>query len=180
MDFSDRLYFLAHFANNQQRDRALFYLQEDTRPDFDDEVPEDEQTLFETVDEIPYPSVIKNLDDEDDDAGLYWAMADEDGFPDLALAEKLGAEKVLVVHAQIEDEPCFTIAQKLANQATKTVFVPRFFDDRELDEPVERFTELLEAKLAETESSLKFMLWLQGYLVEMAEQGEKLPDTLAL
>jgi hypothetical protein len=95
MDFSDRLYFLAHFANNHQRDRAVFYLQEDTRPDFDDEVPEVEQALFEAVDEIPYPTVIKILDD----SSLYWAMAEEDGFPDLALAEKLGAEKVLVVHA---------------------------------------------------------------------------------
>ena len=176
MDFSDRLYFLAHFANNHQRDRAVFYLQEDTRPDFDDEVPEVEQALFEAVDEIPYPTVIKILDD----SSLYWAMTEEDGFPDLALAEKLGAEKVLVVHAQIEDEPCFTIAQKLANKATKTVFLPRFFDNRELDEPVEDLNDLLEAKLAETESGLKFMLWLQGYLVEMAEQGGKLPQTLDL
>ncbi len=175
MDFSDRLYFLAHFANNHKRDRALFYLQEDTRPDFDDEVPENEQALFETVDEIPYPAVIKSLND----SSLYWVMADEDGFPDLTLAEKLGAEKVLVVHAQIEDEPCFTIAQKLPKKGTEMVFVPRFFDDRELDEPVERFTELLEAKLADTESGLKFMLWLQGYLAEMAEQGGELPQTLA-
>jgi len=168
MDFSDRLYFLAHFGNNHQRDRARFYLQEDTRPDFDDEVAESELTLFEAVDEISYPGVIKTLDN----TGLYWVMADEDGFPDLALAEKLGAEKVLVVHAQIEDEPCFTIAQKLAHKTTETVFVPRFFDNRELDKPVEEFTELLEQKLAETESGLKFMQWLQGYLSEMAEQGE--------
>lgn len=176
MDYSDRLYFLAHFANNHQRDRAVFYLQEDSRPDFDDEVAEAEQALFEVVDEIPYPAVIKTLDD----AGLYWVMADEDSFPDLALAEKLGAEKILVVHAQIEGEPCFTIAQKLEGGCTVTIFVPRFFDNRELDEPVEDFTELLEQKLAETESGLKFMLWLLGYLVEMAEQGNKLPDTLEL
>lgn len=176
MGFSDRLYFLAHFANNHKRDRALFYLQEDTRPDFNDEVPEVEQALFEVVDEIPYPAVIKSLDD----SNLYWVMADEDGFPDLALAEKLGAEKVLVVHAQIEDEPCFTIAQKLTNKATKTVFVPRFFDDRKLDEPVERFTELLEVKLAETESGLEFMQWLQGYLNEMSDQGGKLPQAIEL
>ena len=130
MDFSDRLYFLTHFANNHKRDRALFYLQEDTRPDFDDEVPEAERALFETVDEMPFPAVIKTYD-ENDSAVLYWAMADEDGFPDLTLAEKLGAEKVLVVYAQLEDEPCFTIAQKLANRSTETIFVPRFFDNRE-------------------------------------------------
>ena len=176
MDFSDRLYFLAHFANNQQRDRALFYLQENTRPDFDDDVAEVEQALFEAVDEIPYPEIIKSFNE----TSLYWVMADEDGFPDLALAEKLGARTVLVVHAQIEDEPCFTIAQKRPNRTTKTLFVPRFFDDRELDKPVEDFTELLEQKLAETESGLKFTQWLQGYLNEMAEQGGKLPKTIEL
>jgi hypothetical protein len=58
--------------------------------------------------------------------------------------------------------------------------VPRFFDNRELDKPVEEFTELLEQKLAETESGLKFMQWLQGYLNEMAQQGGELPQTLAL
>lgn len=171
MDFSDRLYFLAHFANNHKRDRALFYLQEDTRPDFDDEVPEDEQALFETVDEMPFPAVIKTYD-ENDSAVLYWAMADEDGFPDLTLAEKLGADTVLVVHAQLEDEPCFTIANKLPSQFTETLFVPRFFDDRERGKPVEDFTELLEKELAKNESGLKFMQWLQGYLVDLAKQGE--------
>ena len=83
-----------------------------------------------------------------------------------------------MVHAQVEGEPCFTIAKKLTHKATKTVFLLRFFDDSERGKPAEDFTELLEKELAKNESGLKFRQWLQGYLADLANQGGVAIDTL--
>lgn len=167
MDYYNRIYRLAHFSDKRQRKRATFYLQEKTRPDFSDDVAETEQAMFEAVDEMSYPEVLKNVKEED----LYWLTEDEDGYPDMALAEKLGAETALCVHVQMGDGAAFSITRKLLGGKTETIFEPSFFDDYELDRPIVVFMELLEEKL--DLGGQKFMLWLEEYL----EQGGMLPQT---
>lgn len=155
---SDQVLYKAIFASQHQLERAMYFLEEDTRPDFSDDVSEQEHAMFEAVDEIPYPEVIKDLGN----CTLYWAMDDGDGFPDLALAERLGAEQAWSMHLQMADELCITICRKEKDKASEVIFEPVFFDDLERDRPIAEFADQLEKQLHK--GGEQAFEWLENYL----------------
>lgn len=165
---SDQVLYKAIFASQQQLERAVYFLKENTRPDFSDDVSEQEQTIFEAVDEIPYPDVIKDLSN----CTLYWAMDDGDDFPDLALAERLGAEQAFSMHLQMADELCITICRKEKDKASEVIFEPVFFDDLERDRPIAEFTDQLQKQLHK--GGEQAFEWLEDYL----KSGKSIPNTL--
>ena len=46
---SDKVLYKAIFASQQQLERAVYFLEEDTRSDFSDDVSEQEQAMFEAL-----------------------------------------------------------------------------------------------------------------------------------
>jgi len=161
----NHILYLAKFSEPIKRSRTLFYLQQKTRPDFDDDVPSSELALFEAVDEQKYPVAIKELASGE----LFWMSEDSNEDFEFDLAERLGAESALTVSVRLSDEPCFTISQKLLNGNTQQIFTSVCFDDIELDKPIEDFQLLLESKIEL--GALAFIQWLQQYI----EEGEVIP-----
>lgn len=58
-----QVFTFARFLSKMDRDKALFYINEDTRPNFEDDVPEGEAAYFNAVDERPYPENLILVDD---------------------------------------------------------------------------------------------------------------------
>lgn len=97
------------FNDNKAKDRALFYLQEETRPNFPDEVPESEAELVELFEFLSYPHQVEA---ENNSLTLWFGdpYREEDLHEDIGPMMEglsiLGAKQVLV-YWEYEDEACY-------------------------------------------------------------------------
>lgn len=147
---------LAGFADNQARQRARDYLDDNSRPASDEQLTPDEVDLFRAVEETEPPLIMQSLDADQ----LAWVV---DAEPDsIADPIALGASHGLMVTAHLEDEPCFTI-QQWSEDGITMVFHTLFYDDETRDKPIEAFNQLLLDKLNDS-GEVDMIIWLDNYL----------------
>jgi hypothetical protein len=133
--------FHTEFNSPAERDRAARYLTEDTRPEWGDDCLDDcsseEEAIFEAVDDCVFPLTLRTIGD----TGLRW-VCDGDDIP-AEWPERLKAiAGTTVICISAEGEINWQVMQfdrSAADAVTKTVYVTRFYDDRERDQPIEDF-----------------------------------------
>ncbi len=137
--------FQADFNSPAERDRAAHYLAEDTRPEWGDDCLDDcsadEEAIFEAVDDCVFPLTIKTIGN----IGLRWVCDGGEYDADIPndWPERLKAmtgTTVICISAGGEINWQVMQFDRSAPEATtKTVYVIRFYDDRERDQPIEDF-----------------------------------------
>ena len=137
--------FQAEFNSSAERDRAARYLAEDTRPEWGDDCLDDcsdeEEAIFEAVDDCVFPLTLKTISNTSlrwvCDGGEYDADIPND-WPERLKA--MSGTTVICVSAggeinwQVMQYDC-----SAPDAVTKTVYVTRFYDDCERDQPIEDF-----------------------------------------
>lgn len=136
--------FDAEFNNTAERDRAARYLAEDTRPEWGDDCLDDcsdeEEAIFEAVDDCVFPLKISALEK----TALRW-VCDGGEYDDIPndWPERLKAQSgTTIICINAGDEINWQVMQydrSAPKAVTKTVYVSRFYDDREYDQPIEDF-----------------------------------------
>ena len=128
--------FDATFSTQSLRDRAAFYLSKDTRPEWGDDYPDEDETIFEAVDDCIFPLKIELRGE----CGLRWICSggEYDDIP-ADWPERLQAQQgfsIICISAGGEIE-----WQVLAfdGNTTQNRYVTRFYDDRGRDQPIEDF-----------------------------------------
>ena len=136
--------FHAEFNSPAERDRAARYLAEDTRPELGDDCLDDcsseEEAIFEAVDDCVFPLALRTIGD----IGLRW-VCDGGEYDDIPVEwpERLKAmagTTVICISAGGEiNWQVMQFDRSAPDATTKTVYVTRFYDDRERDQPIEDF-----------------------------------------
>ena len=132
--------FQAEFKNAAERDRAARYLAKNTRPDWGDDYPDEDDAIFEAVDDCVYPLAIQAIHG----TGLRWVCSggEYDDIPG-EWPERLKAMSgTTVICVSAGGEINWQVMQydcSAPDAVTKTVYVTRFYDDRERDQPIEDF-----------------------------------------
>jgi len=131
---------LATFLNTQDRERAIFYLQQSTRPDFDDDVPDEEIALFEAVDEQGYPEELCKVGE----LGLYWEMTLDNGMCEsVQFPAMVGADSYIGYVLNTEYNESYQIFEKLKGGLPRPIFGSATYDDADMNAQVFEFEELL-------------------------------------
>ncbi|MBQ0727499.1 MAG: hypothetical protein KBT77_09150 [Thalassolituus oleivorans] len=132
--------FDAEFNNTAERDRAARYLAEDTRPEWGDDYPDEDEVIFEAVDDCVFPLKIEAKGK----TGLRWICSggEDDDIP-AEWPERLHAVSgttIMCICAEGEND---WQVFHFDGTATHMAYVTRFYDDRERDQPIEDFEQKL-------------------------------------
>lgn len=160
----NEIYILARFSTQAALDKALYYVQEDTRPDFDDDVPENESSFFEAVDEKSFPTVIKKLPNN----AVYFEFTSDEDDLGMIQCEKLGADFTLSIYREEYDGKDDTIYLAEQGREIQLIYATRFYDEPVMDEKVESFQQELNRL-----TGLELIQFVLDYL----EQHKALPFT---
>lgn len=137
--------FQAEFISPAGRDRAARYLAEDTRPEWGDDCLDDcsadEEAIFEAVDDCVFPLTIKTIGNTSlrwvCDGGEYDADIPND-WPE-RLKAMTGTTVICISAGGEINWQVMQFDRSAPEATTKTVYVIRFYDDRERDQPIEDF-----------------------------------------
>jgi hypothetical protein len=151
--------YLVQFASAHARARAEIYLNEATRPEFDDDVPAEELSIFEAMDERWFAEHLTQISDTQ----LAWTAEDEESdYGTIVSPLDLRAESALAIELYEYDGPCIAI-HAVEDGEHFMPFITLMYDDVEKDTRVEEFNQLVTHKV-HTLGSIQAILWLQDYL----------------
>lgn len=128
--------FDAIFSTQLLRDRAAFYLAKDTRPEWGDDYPDEDEAVFDVVDDCIFPLKMEVRGER----GLRWiCMGGEyDNIP-ADWPERLQAERgtsIICISAGGEIE---WQVLTFDGNVTRSRYSTRFYDDPERDQPIADF-----------------------------------------
>lgn len=128
--------FDAVFKTATLRDRAARYLAKATRPEWGDDYPDDDEPLFDAVDDCVFPLQITRQGK----TGLRWICSggEYDNIP-ADWPERLQASSGTSMMCICADGENGWQICHYDGTATRVAYVSRFFDNRELDQPIEDF-----------------------------------------
>jgi len=155
---------LCEFSSDAQRQRALFFLREDTRPDFEDEIQKSELEMFHAIDEMPYPDEVSLIGD----SGLYFEYESDIDEPVIS-CNLLGSISSLSVAKSEDDGSDYSIIVTSNSRGPSIIYATIDYDNEILDEKVSCFQDQLDQL-----EGMDLMLYLQEYL----NKYEKFPYRL--
>ena len=159
---------LAYFDSQNKQEKAMEYLHEDTREEFEEDVPENEMDFFNAVDERPYPDVLKKLAKN----GLFLSYDIEDDFEPVIALNELGANWSITVFKDNEMGGAFSITLSIDGKSPRMVYETVEYDDLERDSKVAAFNKVL-SKL----NPLNPLKTLK-YLKDFVDSNKKFPYPL--
>lgn len=158
---SNGIIVLAEFADEARRDVAYKYLDEETRPEFGEDIPESDISVFEAVNETDYPIQLKEIEDNK----LIWVIDGCDpNYEPMADPIALGASRALMASVQLEGEPSISV-KEFYNGINTSLFEMVEYDDLDRDKPIQAFNQKLLNKLEE-KGEVDFIQWLDNSLRE--------------
>ena len=142
------------FETIEKRNKAVFFLSESTRPEFEDDVLEKDLSLFYAVDEAPFAKNIQELND----TGLYFEYEGDTDEPVIP-CDELGAKYSMTVTRVECDGLDYNIIITKNNEEPVLAYATIEYDDIELDAKVEEFQQALE-----NVSGIQLIRFLEEYL----------------
>ncbi|MDE1462697.1 hypothetical protein [Spartinivicinus poritis] len=147
------------FATKKQLDRAYWFLHEDTRPDFDDEVEESEQDAFEFIESIEDPDYLEKVGKQE----LIWELTvnKREWMPEEIIE---GISLLGATHSDIfyQDEYDVRVYQHTPPKPVKTLYEVLNYDQED-----EIRDELLENKLMKLDYGYDGLM----YIIKKIESG---------
>ena len=155
--------FDAKFKNLAERDRAARYLAEDTRPEWGDDYPDEDEAIFEAVDDCVFPLKIEAKGK----TGLRWICSggEDDDIP-AEWPERLKAVSgTTIVCICADGENDWQVFQ-FDGTATHMAYATQFYDDPERDQPIEDF----ERQFTTPEWEAAMFACDEKYLLKVADE----------